>query len=450
MEKINRRDFLKAAGLGAVAVGAAACKGGNNTETTGPLQPKGEMEYRVHPVSGDKVSLLGYGTMRWPMIKDENGRDVIDQSAVDEMVDYAIAHGVNYFDSSPVYLQGQSEAATAKALSRYPRESYFLATKLSNFSDATFENSKLMYERSLEIFNTDYMDYYLLHNFGDMRTFKARFEDSGILDFLLKEREAGRIRHLGFSFHGNQKGWDELMPYTHEKYHWDFVQIQMNYKDWHHAGRNNTNAEYLYNSLDALEIPIVIMEPLLGGGLASVPAGITADFKTKEPARSVASWAFRFVGSHPRVFCVLSGMTYMDNLVDNCSTFCDFKYLTDEERLWLQDDIATRLSEYPLVDCTSCQYCMPCPYGIDIPGIFQFYNKAVEENTYVISTEQEGYRKLRKAYLTEYNNVIPTVRQADHCTNCNECSPHCPQYIRIPNELRRIDEYIENLKRETL
>ena len=184
--------------------------------------------------------------------------------------------------------------------------------------------------------------------------------------------------------------------------------------------------------------------------MSNVPKAIADEFKSREPEKSVASWAFRFVGSYPRVLTVLSGMTYMEHLQDNLDTYLRFQPLTEEEKDFLTGEVATRITDYPLVGCTSCQYCMPCPFGIDIPGIFRFYNNSVNDGTYVVSKEQEKYQKLRRRYLLEYNKAIPTVRQADHCINCQQCMVHCPQHIRIPKELRRIDRYIESLKQETL
>src|SRR5574344_445054 len=247
---MDRRDFLKTAGLGAAALGVIACapKVIEKKETTEEIKKKNLSGKMPQHVPG--IGLLGYGCMRWPTVKGEDGQDHIDQNQVNQLVDFALEHGVNYFDTSPVYLGGDSERATAEALNRHPRESWLLATKLSNFSDASYGNSVAMYRKSLEIFKTDHVDYYLLHALGGMDVFNQRFGSTGIMDFLLKEREAGHIRHLGFSFHGNQEGFDELMS-LHEKYHWDFVQIQMNYVDWKHAGNRNCNAEYLYSAFDA-------------------------------------------------------------------------------------------------------------------------------------------------------------------------------------------------------
>ena len=450
---MERRDFIKISGAGALALGAAAAgcapkKTASASAEEGPEQ----MVYRENEANGDKVSLLGFGCMRWPMI-DEDGQRVIDQEAVNEMVDYAIEHGINYFDTSPAYLMGQSEKAAGIALSRHPRDKYYIATKLSNFNNATPEASIQMYRDSFEQLKTDYFDYYLLHAIGSggVAAFEQRYVQNGMMDFLIKEKEAGRIRNLGFSFHGAPGEFDELIGlHDSGKYHWDFVQIEMNFVDWNHAdGRRNANASYLYEELDKRGIPIVIMEPLLGGRLANVPEAIAAQMKEREPDKSVASWAFRFCGTHPRVLCTLSGMTNMDPLLDNVKTFTHFKPLTDEELEFLER-MATQMMEYPTVNCTDCKYCMPCPWGIDIPGIFKHYNTSVTEGRYPQSQEQKDYRKLKKAYLVSYDRAIPTLRQAEHCIHCGECLSHCPQSIQIPRELQRINRYIEKLKQDTL
>lgn len=444
---MDRRDFLKTSAAAAATTGLAAC-GVPKTED------KGASVDSAAEISGEMlqnypgIGALGFGCMRWPMTKDAEGNEVIDQEKVNEMVDKALEYGVNYFDTSPVYLRGESERASAIALNRHPRDKWLLATKLSNFADAGYDNSVLMYRRSLEIFNTDHIDYYLLHSIKSAKDFKERFEDTGILQFLQKEREAGRIRHLGFSIHSQQEGFEAMME-AHAKYHWDFVQIQMNYLDWTHAGGRNINAKYLYEELAARDIPVVIMEPLRGGALGSLPKRLSEQLKAIEPDRSIASWAFRFCGSFPKVLTTLSGMTYMEHLEDNLRTFCGFKPLNESE-FELLEKIADEHTRFPLVGCTGCQYCMPCPYGINIPGVFRFYDESITEGTYVSGPEQEKYARARRRYLARYNEAVESVRQADHCISCGQCTPHCPQHIRIPRELRRIDAYIESLKQETL
>lgn len=452
---IDRREFLKKAGSSALAIGGlgavAGCKGNSSAApgaTAKGAEGTGEMTYRTNSVRGDKVSILGYGCMRWPMVKDENGRDICDQEAIDRLIDYAIGHGVNYFDTAPVYLQGQSESATGKSLKRYPRESYYIATKLSNFSNASRENSIEMYRKSLENLQTDYLDYYLLHSLGNEAGFKYRFVDNGIMDFLLEERKAGRIRNLGFSFHGSREGFDEMMAY-HEKYHWDFVQIQLNYVDWRHASGRNADAEYLQQELDKRGIQSVIMEPLLGGRLSKVPQYVADRLKERNPEGSVASWAFRFAGTHPGVLTVLSGMTYMEHLQDNVKTYSPLVPLTEDELAFL-DETAAIMQKYPTIPCNDCKYCMPCPYGIDIPAILLHYNKCVNAGEVAASINDEGYRKARRAYLVSYDRAVPKLRQASRCIGCNQCMSHCPQSINIPRELHKIDRYVENLKQDKL
>jgi len=444
---MKRREFIKLSGAAALAA-ACAPKAGT-PETPAPES----MEYRVNPVNGDKVSLLGFGCMRWPMIKGADGKDVIDQEAVNEMVDHALAHGVNYFDTSPAYLQGQSEKAAGIALSRHPRSSYFIATKLSNFGEHTAEASIKMYRDSFVQLKTDYFDYYLLHaiGLGGAEAFQKRYVENGMIDFLRKEKAAGRIRNLGFSFHGAQPTFDYFMQlHDSGEMVWDFCQIEMNYVDWKHAdGVRNVNADYLYEQLAQRNIPIVIMEPLLGGRLANVPEAIGRQMLQRQPDKSIASWAFRFCGTYPKVLCILSGMTSMDPLLDNLNTFGHFQPLTEEELAFLEQ-MATQMKEYPLINCTNCKYCMPCPWGVDIPGSFQHYNKAITEGTYAQSTAQKDYRKLKKAYLVGYNRAVESLRQADHCISCGVCVKHCPQSIKIPRELHRIARYVEDLKQDRL
>lgn len=469
---MERRDFIKMTGAAAAVAVATGIAGGCASKVKNSGNSKavsagdngmagGGMTYRTDPKFGEKVSVLGYGCMRWQMTKDENGKDIIDQESVNELVDYALARGVNYFDSSPVYLQGQSEVASGLALSRHPRDSYYIATKLSNFSDWSRENSLLMYHKSFENFRTDHLDYYLLHSIGrSIEDFENRYVKNGMLDFLLKEREAGRIRHLGYSFHGNRQMFDELLK-THGKYHWDFIQIQMNYRDWSHAEGNNCNADHMYGELEKRGIPVVIMEPLRGGSLAKLPNRIVDELKERMPSESVASWAFRFAGTPENVLTVLSGMTYMEHLQDNLRTYSPLQPLTAEENEFLEK-VAERLSSYPLVPCTACQYCMPCPYGLDIPGIFRHYNSCVNEG-YVVteptnkegtdsaefSREMKAYRKARRAYLLSYDRAIEKNRQANRCIGCEKCVSHCPQNIRIPSEIHRIDHLVENLRRHS-
>lgn len=454
---ISRRDFFKTMGAAGLATaGLTACGGADkDASASAGTKTPGEMTYRTNPTTGDRVSLLGYGCMRWPMRPKQGGKEgeeEVDQETVNALVDYAIAHGVNYFDTSPAYVRGLSETVTGIALSRHPRDKYFIATKMSNFSPTTQtrQGSIDLYHNSMKALQVDYIDYYLLHGIGlnGMPAFEQRFVQNGILDYLAEERAAGRIRNLGFSYHGDVKVFDYLLS-VHDKYKWDFVQIQLNYVDWKHASGWNTNAEYLYNELQKRGIPAVVMEPLLGGRLSDMAQHLVARLKQHRPEESVASWAFRFAGSPSGVLTVLSGMTYMEHLQDNVRTYSPLEPCTDEE-LALLEDTAQMILRYPSVPCTACQYCMPCPYGINIPGIFAHYNKCINEGNVPSSSQDENYRKARRAFLVGYDRSVPRLRQASHCIGCHQCEPHCPQSIKIPDEMQRIDRFVEQLKQGTL
>lgn len=448
------------------------------------------MTYRDNPTTGDHVSLLGYGMMRLPNIVDDTKRDndkpaeeKIDQEEVNRLVKIALDHGVNYFDTSPAYCQGHSEESTGIALqaSGYPRNKYYIATKLSNFSPEqwSYKDGVKMFENSLKYLQTDYIDYLLLHGvgMGGMDAYNGRYIDNGLLDYLLQQRKEGRIRNLGFSYHGDVEVFDYLLS-RHDDYHWDFVQIQLNYVDWHLANETNnrnTDAEYLYGELEKRGIPAVIMEPLLGGRLVKMPNHIVATLMQKRPEDSVASWAFRYAGTKPGVLTVLSGMTYMEHLEDNLRTYSPLQPLTEEEQTWLETEVANLYVSYPTIPCNDCKYCMPCPYGLDIPAILLHYNKCVNLGNVPEPMEQreqngtssgsaesrqrkakgqsmqaENYWKARRAFLIGYDRSVPRLRQANHCIGCGRCVEHCPQRINIPRELQRIDDFVEKLKQNKL
>ena len=467
---MDRRDFLKGLGVGAVATAAlaAGCKNPNSTHAEGfelGEVPTDKMTYRTG-THGEQVSLLGYGCMRLPVVQDsdlpEQERD-LDQEQINRLTDYALAHGVNLYDTAPRYCRARSEKAMGIALSRHPRSSYLIDTKMSNmsFETATREGSMKMFHESLERLQTDYLDFYMLHCVGlpmrdkegrpmdAMSAFKARFEENGILEWLMEQREKGVIRNLGFSYHGDVNTFDYALS-LHSKVHWDQVLIQHNYVNWHHAsslaedGIGDANSEYLYNQIAAKDIPVFVMEPLLGGRLANLPQFAVDELKARAPQKSLASWSFRFAANQPRVLTVLSGMTYMEHLQDNIRTYSPHVPLTAEEESMLLD-IANRYADYPMIPCTGCQYCMPCPYGVDIPGIFAHYNKGVNDGLLATdddtdSEERKAYRRARRNYLIGYDRAVGREHQADRCIGCGKCLQDCPQSINIPQQLGRIEK----------
>ena len=384
-------------------------------------------------MGGKRTSLLGYGAMRLPTIDGGHANNwlptvsdkEIDQTELNRQVKYMLEHGLNYFDTSPVYCKGRSETCLGRALqtSGFDREEYVLATKLSNFSPTqwSLDAAKKMFAQSLENLRTGYIDNYLLHNVNSMAMLRKRFLDNGALDWCMKEREAGRMRNLGFSFHGERKVFDYLVD-NHGKYHWDFALIQLNYIDWEHASGRNVNAKYLYERLSEAGIPVVVMEPLLGGRLARFNWALANELKTLDPDSSLAKWAFRFAASLPDVVCVLSGMTYAHHIEENVETFSPLKELEEKEFAALKRAAEAYLN-LDAIPCNCCDYCMPCPYGLDIPSLLTFRNEMRAAKTPMSA------RRIVEAYAKA---VPEPLRRSDHCTGCGRCTPHCPQLIDIP------------------
>ena len=406
-------------------------------------------------VDGRKVSLLGYGAMRLPTVdgghangwaKDGYSESGIDQKLLNAQVKYMLDHGVNYFDTSPAYCRGDSEACLGRALnaSGYARGDYIVATKLSNFAPQQYPlaECRKMFEKSLEYLQTDYIDNYLLHSVGNggFKTFSQRYLENGALDWCVKLREEKRIRNLGFSFHGDPKVFEWCLEH-HGEYKWDFCQIQMNYVDWLHAkavNERNLDAKYLYERLTELKIPIVVMEPLLGGRLARYNYALAKELTPLDPEASLAKWALRFCGTYPNVMTILSGMTFTEHIEENVAT-CSPLVPCGEKELAALERAAVALLKLNTIPCNCCQYCMPCPYGLDIPTILTFRNEVLSAET------APSAREVLKAYAKA---VPEELRRADHCTGCGRCFLHCPQTIDIPKELAVIDEWIDSLKNE--
>ena len=459
VHEMNRRQFLERLGLGSATaltlitikplqtLSSSPLKGEEPGQNISPLEGDIEsaMTYRTQNGTGEKISLLGFGMMRLPR----------EQEAVNELVDYALAHGVNYFDTAPMYGGGSNETATGLALSRHPRDKYYVATKMSNQNESlwSFEKSKEMYENSFRKLQVDYIDYYLLHSVGGggLDNLRGRFIDNGLLDFLLEERKAGRIRHLGFSYHGDVKVFDWLLD-NNDKYHWDFVQIQMNYLDWNYAQRRggrrrgDANAEYLYGRLEKLGIQAVIMEPLRGGSLANVSDDIREQMSRARKDDTPARWGFRWVASHPDVLTTLSGMNRMEHLKENLDTFSPLEPCTTVDNELLAR-IADKMSGLDTIGCTTCAYCMPCKYGVDIPGNFAFYNKAVVEGRLPLpDSSSPDFEEKSKAYLEAYRAAIPAAARANKCQDCGECLKKCPQQLPIPTHMSKLVEMTRKKK----
>ncbi len=452
-KKMNRRDAIRAMMLAGAGLAAS-------TSLAAPLRAAGAVPQNwkfTEPAKGDQVihrtwkslgnesiSLLGMGCMRFPRKPGAGRRAPLDQEAINMMIDYALEHGINYFDTAPAY--GDSERATGEALSRHSRKDYLIATKMSNFSNAELAACKTMFANSLKNLRTDYVDYFLLHSIGSVEDFNKRFKDNGLLPWLQELRKKGTIRHLGFSFHGSNAAMKELlaMPYI-----WEFVQIQLNYVDWKNMPLEDSDeacdSETLYNMLAEKNIPVVIMEPIRGGALANVPAGLKGRLAERFPHLSPAGVALTYASTFPGVMCTLSGMSNMQQLMENVYTFSHFKPFNAQDNEYMME-MARLYNANPHIPCTACRYCMPCPRGVDIPGVFGVYNAISDELMLPdpANRKEKGYKQKRDAFLKRYATLAKDS-DASACVMCNACLPKCPQRIRIPDQMRKIHKLVKDL-----
>lgn len=387
------------------------------------------MQVRIDKKTGKEVSLLGFGNMRLPKLyKDKQD---IDAAKAEKLIDYAYSHGVNYFDTAYPYHEGMSETFIGNALKKYPRESFFLADKMPSWELKSHEDGVRIFAEQLKKCQVDYFDYYLCHSVGSsLESFINQYEKTGILDYLREQMKQGKIRHLGFSFHGSP----DVLEKIADRHKWDFTQIQLNYLDW-----DMQNAKRQYEILEKRGILCIVMEPVRGGNLCSLCEEAVNLLKAEKPDKSLASWAIRFAASLPNVMTVLSGMSAMDQVVDNVATMTDFEPLTDREREILGKAVAAYLQK-GTIPCTGCRYCMDCPSGVDIPKVFAVYNKCAANNQLPMSFgSRENAHIFREAY-----EAIPESARAANCVACKRCMQHCPQKIEIPNRMKEIAEIASN------
>ncbi len=406
---MNRREFLKSS----AAIVALLALGGCKKEEIAKAAKRGTMTYREFPGIGAKISLLGYGLMRMP--KTGNGPE-IDKEKGFALVDEALKGGINYFDTAWFYHDGLSETFAGEALSRHPRDSYNLASKLPMRILESGEQAEEIFNKQLEKCKVDYFDFYLLHNLNGplwKKTLK-----NGAVDFAMTLKGKGKIKRLGFSFHGDNKDLPAILDYTK----WDFVQIQANYYDW------DTFSKEQYEEAAKRGIPVVIMEPLRGGELAKLRPDAREVLEKAEPGSTPAKWAFRYIAEKENVLTVLSGMTQMEHLKENINTFSPLEPLSDDEEKTLAVALKT-YKEAGIVPCTGCRYCTPCPVGVAIPDIFKIYNDY--RRTVRLSQTKKAYEELGKDAM------------ATACVECGACLKKCPQSIEIPKELKRIHKEIE-------
>lgn len=445
------------AGIGAFATfgeKAGSVKPGPGITNAGKPEPAtNQMTYRTNSMSGDKVSLLGFGCMRFPVMPGENSprSPNINEITATELIDYAIAHGVNYFDTAWGYHSGASETFTGKALKRHPREKFYLATKMPSYLNPDLAKAKEIFFTQLKKCQVEYFDYYLLHTLQTVQGYQQTYEKEGILDFLLEQKKLGRIRNLGWSFHGDKPMLEYVLS---RDVQWDFAMIQLNYHDmmyqfkappWLSHLPSPAPANWMYDKMRESGLPLIIMEPLLGGRLARLNHKALRILQTENAQATAASWAFRYVGGLPNVLTVLSGMTYLEHLQDNIRTYAPFKAFSDHEKNVLQKALeAFVVSDN--IRCTTCGYCMPCPYGIDIPTVFRHHNDCLDDDLVPKDTRSPEYSAARRHYLATLARRIPELRTASHCIGCGKCVKKCPQFINIPDEMAKLAKLVEDMK----
>ena len=361
----------------------------------------------VYKTFKDKqLSALGMGCMRLPVINGDDSQ--VDEAAVDEMVAYAMEQGVNYYDTAWGYHDGNSELALGRALSQYPREKFYLADKFPGYDLSNMDKVEEIFEKQLEKCGVEYFDFYLFHNVCEMNIDAYLDEKYGILDYLLKQKENGRIRHLGFSAHGSLEVMKRFLDAYGE--HMEFCQIQLNWVDW-----SFQEAGAKVELLNQWQLPVWVMEPLRGGRLANLSDEEAKSLKALRPEENIPAWSFRFLQAIPSVVVTLSGMSDMEQLKDNIQTFGTEKPLSQEETKTL---FAVAESMMNGVPCTACHYCVShCPKGLDIPMLLNLYN----EHSFT------GGGFIAPMALM----AVPGEKQPSACVGCRSCEAVCPQQIKI-------------------
>ena len=360
-----------------------------------------------------RLSALGFGAMRLPVLDGDDGR--IDEEAALRMVDTAMKNGINYYDTAWGYHDENSELVLGKALARYPRESFYVATKFPGYDPSNWGKAEEIFERQLEKLGVTYFDFYLFHNVCEMNI-DAYLDDEkyGIFSYLMEQKKNGRIRHLGFSCHGDLPVLRRFLDAYGD--HMEFCQLQLNYLDW-----TFQNGKEKVEILNKRNIPVWVMEPLRGGKLAKLAPEYEARLKALRPDEEIPAWAFRFLTSIPSVTMILSGMSNEEQLEKNLATFSEDKKLSEAEMKELMD-VANRMLSVGTVPCTACHYCVShCPQGLDIPNLISLYNEHVYTGGGFIAPMALA--------------ALPEEKQPQSCLGCRSCEVVCPQQIKISEVL---------------
>lgn len=372
---------------------------------------------KIYPKTQEEVSLLGFGCMRFPVIDGDDSR--IDYEKSLEMIDFAYKNGVNYFDTAYGYHGGESEKFVGVALKKYERESFFLASKMPPWFVKEESDLERIFNEQLERCQVDYFDFYLEHSLNEENYNKL--ESFNTYEFLMNKKKEGKIRNLGFSFHGSLECLERIVS-DHE---WDFVQLQYNYLD---TEISNTKKEY--EIIKKHNLPLIVMEPVRGGALANLCEDANAILKSARPEESIASWAIRFAASNDSILTVLSGMSDENQVADNIRTMTDFEKITENDEEALNKAVKI-FKDYFTIPCTKCRYCTKdCPQGIDIPEMLNIWGR------YKLEKRADDYKN-------RYNKVEGA--KANDCISCRLCESYCPQNISIADIMNSMKELNSSL-----
>lgn len=411
---MKRREFIISSAL---AIGGCALFSGCGKKEI----KKSDSQVVRRKFKDITTPLIALGCMRLPMQDNK-----IDMVELDKMVEYAMAHGANYFDTAYMYVDGKSENAIGEILKKYPRESFYLADKCPAYLVNKKEDSKKLFEEQLKKCQVEYFDNYMVHNIN--KNTISNYRDNNMYDELLKLKQEGKIKHLGFSFHGDPNMLKEVI----KEHKWDFCQLQINYLDW-----EVVNADELYKIAQEADVPIIVMEPLRGGVLCDLPQKALTELKQSCPNDTQASFGLRWAASKEKVFTILSGMSNLEQLKENIDTFVNYKKMSKEE-LDTAHKIAGIIQSQGAIACTACKYCMEvCPREINIPAIFGLYNM------------YKGSDQKNKNFMFVYNyNALNESTKADKCINCGLCSKNCPQGLDIPKLLKQVAKEVDIAEKE--